>query len=313
MIKRVKLFGIVCILILLTTGQCFAGKPKIQVNGPKWTDVDGFMVFTANLDGVWHLFSWVKDSKENPVRLTHSSWDQRRPSVSPGRDLVAYSSTDGELFLMDLKTRASTPIKVDGFPGNWDQPSFSPNGKKLVCSYLRPGGKDRAELAVIDLESKRVEVIPLQYGPQSGPAWSPKDLLIAYVYGHCSAACERLIQEIWVTGFSTKSYRQLTLTNSNCTDLAWSSDGKKIAFSSDMSGNFDIWMVDVQSGKMTQVTRHPAMDESPAFSPDGKEIAFISTRTGKRAIWLKDLKTGKETQLRPFKDRDVEIKDLVWK
>jgi TolB protein len=312
MVKLFKLFAMVCVFILATS-ECFAAKSKDQSAGFESRDSDGIMVFTTNVDGVWDLFSWVKDSKGSPVRLTRSSWDQRRPSVSLGRDLVAYSTTDGELFVMDLKTKGSTPIKVDGYPGKWDQPSFSPNGKKLVCSYFRPEGKDRAELAVIDLESKRVELLLPQYGPQSGPAWSPKESLIAYVYGHCSAACERVIQEMWITAFSTKATRQLTLTNSNCTDLAWSPDGKKIAFSSDMSGNFDIWMVDVQSGKMTQVTRHPAMDESPAFSPDGKELAFISTRTGKRAIWLKDLKTGKETELRPFKDRDVEIKDLVWK
>ena len=56
----------------------------------------------------------------------------------------------------------------------------------------------------------------------------------------------------------------------------WSPDGTTIAFSSDRSGNYDIWVLDVASGQVTPVTKNPANDFLPTWSPDGREIAFVS-------------------------------------
>ncbi len=58
---------------------------------------------------------------------------------------------------------------------------------------------------------------------------------------------------------------------------AWSPDGKKIAFQSDRSGSWDIWVMDMDGNKVN-LTSHPATDLGPAWSPDGRKIAFASTR-----------------------------------
>ncbi len=60
---------------------------------------------------------------------------------------------------------------------------------------------------------------------------------------------------------------------------AWSPDGKKIAFQSDRSGSWDIWVMDMDGNKVN-LTSHPATDGGPAWSPDGSKIAFASTRGG---------------------------------
>ena len=54
----------------------------------------------------------------------------------------------------------------------------------------------------------------------------------------------------------------------------WSPDGSQIAFASDRHGNFDIFTIPSEGGKMTQVTTH-TNDETPwAFSPDAQQIYF---------------------------------------
>ncbi len=58
----------------------------------------------------------------------------------------------------------------------------------------------------------------------------------------------------------------------------YSPDGKKIAFQSNRTGNWDIFVMDVQSRGQLQLTKNPAQDEMPAFSPNSKVIAFSSTR-----------------------------------
>ena len=73
----------------------------------------------------------------------------------------------------------------------------------------------------------------------------------------------------------------------------WSPDGKSIAFSSDRSGNYDVWTLDVASGQVRQVTKDPANDFFPAWSPDGHEIAFVSNRTASPGVYATTL-DGKE-------------------
>ena len=60
----------------------------------------------------------------------------------------------------------------------------------------------------------------------------------------------------------------------------FSPDGQTIAYVSDRTGNFDIFLKQVSGGPDINLTNHPADDMQPAFSPDGKEIAFVSARSG---------------------------------
>lgn len=58
----------------------------------------------------------------------------------------------------------------------------------------------------------------------------------------------------------------------------WSPDGLKIAFSSDKNSTRDIFVLDLVSKELSQLTHHSADDDCPAWSPDGRWIAFQSNR-----------------------------------
>jgi serine/threonine protein kinase/Tol biopolymer transport system component len=58
-------------------------------------------------------------------------------------------------------------------------------------------------------------------------------------------------------------------------------DGQTIAYVSDRTGNFDIYLKQISGGPDINLTNHPADDMQPAVSPDGKQIAFVSSRSGK--------------------------------
>ena len=59
----------------------------------------------------------------------------------------------------------------------------------------------------------------------------------------------------------------------------FSPDGTLIAYVSDRTGNFDIFLKRVDGGPDLQLTTDPADDVQPAFSPDGSEIAFVAGRS----------------------------------
>jgi Tol biopolymer transport system component len=68
---------------------------------------------------------------------------------------------------------------------------------------------------------------------------------------------------------------------------AYSPDGERVIFTSNRSGNLDLWICDRASGAMHQVTDDAAQDWDPAWSPDGQRILWSSDReTGHMEIWM---------------------------
>jgi Tol biopolymer transport system component len=80
--------------------------------------------------------------------------------------------------------------------------------------------------------------------------------------------------------------RRLTSGNTRDRQPVYSPDGSRIAFSSNRSGNMDLWLLDVRSGALRQVTDDPAQDWDPGFTPDGKQLLWSSDRSGNLEIWI---------------------------
>jgi len=89
------------------------------------------------------------------------------------------------------------------------------------------------------------------------------------------------------------------LTRGNCTDRqpAFSPDGEWVIFSSDRSGNLDLWARSTKSGALRRLTDDPAQDWDPQFTPDGKSILWSSDRTGHFEIWKADADGGAPRQI----------------
>src|SRR5262249_42824535 len=57
--------------------------------------------------------------------------------------------------------------------------------------------------------------------------------------------------------------------------------------------DYNIWVLDVASGELRQLTRNRAEDYMPTWSPDDTQIAFASSRGG---LWTVDVGQGIERQ-----------------
>ena len=76
-------------------------------------------------------------------------------------------------------------------------------------------------------------------------------------------------------------------------DPTYSPDGQTIAYMSDRTGNFEIFLKQISGGPDINITNNLADDAQPAFSPDGKQIAFVSARSGTSSL----LYFGRDPQL----------------
>ena len=68
----------------------------------------------------------------------------------------------------------------------------------------------------------------------------------------------------------------LKLTDNSWEDTypVWSPDGKRIAFSANPEGNFDIFIMNSDGSEISAVTSFPQNELEPTWFPDGKQLAF---------------------------------------
>jgi Tol biopolymer transport system component len=73
----------------------------------------------------------------------------------------------------------------------------------------------------------------------------------------------------------------------------YSPDGKYIAFQSDRSGDFEIWIANSDGSSPRQLTRlHAKVSGYPRWSPDGKYIVFHSRPSGYANLYMINVETG---------------------
>ena len=82
-----------------------------------------------------------------------------------------------------------------------------------------------------------------------------------------------------------------------------------IAFTSNRSGNFDIYIIDTNGENLINLTSHAAEDYSPTWSPDGRFIAYVSERDGNPEIYVMELSTREQRRLTDHKATDL---DPAW-
>ena len=93
---------------------------------------------------------------------------------------------------------------------------------------------------------------------------------------------------------------------------SWSSDGKTVAFVSNLSGRNNLWLVPSEGGWPMQLTVSDQRQTSPTWSPDGKWIAYMSDYDGDEQwdIFLVSPKTGQVVNL--TNTREIAEESPTW-
>jgi Tol biopolymer transport system component len=93
--------------------------------------------------------------------------------------------------------------------------------------------------------------------------------------------------EVSLTGMGgDQETRALTRGQGRDRQPAYSPDGTRILFSSNRSGNVDLWIAERATGALRQLTDDPADDWDPAFTPDGEGVLWSSNRGGNMEVWM---------------------------
>lgn len=155
-------------------------------------------------------------------------------------------------------------------------PTWSADGSRITFVSNQ---KTSWQIFTIGLDGQNIQQMTNRSG-ESGPplnlAWSPDGQYLAFFDPG---------QGIYVMNIADRDLRQLIAVGPK-SDIAWSPDSRQIAFNAVWEGNSEIYLVDVDSGALHNLTNSPSHDESPQWSPDGRELAFESDRGGKMSLYL---------------------------
>ncbi|HEY4060134.1 MAG TPA: hypothetical protein VGM39_26150 [Kofleriaceae bacterium] len=177
---------------------------------------------------------------------------------------------DTSVVRIDLQSFVETPISngVDqDFNAEW-----SPDGSRIALirngtSVWTVSGNDGSDAHQITSGSDVLQYI----------AWSPDGTRVLYTDLQASPVA---IFSAAVEGSGSPA--RLNPAQDGRGPVHWSSDGSKIVFMSNRTGNLDVFVMDKDGGNQTNVTNRSGDDTSPIWSPDGADIALVY----QSSIWL---------------------------
>ncbi|MFZ0821414.1 MAG: DPP IV N-terminal domain-containing protein [Candidatus Acidiferrales bacterium] len=165
--------------------------------------------------------------------------------------------------------------------GTNSSPAWSPDGSKIMFMSGMQGNPD---LFVADANGSHPKRLTFSVGVNTSPAWNPKTgQEVVFVSDRAGAGHPQL----YTMNVDGTNIEKIPLEDAGyVVDPAWSPNGQLIAFSWQRpDGNYDIYVMDVSTHQLVQLTRDTGRNERPCWAPDGRHIVFASTRTGSWQIW----------------------------
>jgi len=230
---------------------------------------------------------WMMDyDGASQQQLTNLHSISLTPRWSPDGTRVAFTcyarsprgGTSAQICIHSLET--GKQLAFVRYSGTNSSPAWSPDGSKVIFMSSMHGDP---ELFIIDSTGGNLRRITYSAGADTSPAWNPRTgQQVAFVSDRGG------IPQLYLMNADGSNVEKLDLPDMGYViDPAWSPNGQLLAFSwRRPSGNYDIYVMDVATRQLVELTRDAGRNERPCWAPDGRHIVFESTRTGTRQIWI---------------------------
>jgi len=136
-------------------------------------------------------------------------------------------------------------------------------------------------LIALDAEVFRVTEFDDLAGEQETLAWSPDGRTLAV-----GSICTGRHVRIYLWDQITREVTPVTEDDYGASNPAFSPDGKWLAFSATRDGATDIFIYELATGAMINLTPGESKERHPAWSPDSQWIAYTSDASGNDDIWV---------------------------
>ena len=262
---------------------------------------DGKRIFIWSPDG--QKIQYVKNEDNSRVYLSNAdgSGERQLPfrggGLSADSKLITYhqrlSGDNFEIFTYAIETgEVRNVTNHDSFDAD---PSFSPDGKRIVFASSREGN---AEIYSINIDGTDLTRLTNHPGLDAHAAYSPDGTQIMF-----GSVRENENGDIYLMNADGSGIVKLfgwDKANETVGPGGWSTDGTKIVFYSDRNGNDDLYIVNAETVRPRLVHSDPDNDiRGFSFSPDAGKIVYsreMEDKTGELRMF--DSVSGRTSLIR---------------
>jgi Tol biopolymer transport system component len=160
-------------------------------------------------------------------------------------------------------------------------PAFSPQGDKIALITNKNNALSQV-IVINAITGKKIKTLVNSTGStnfeyfnilQPNISWSPDGQKIAF------SATAKGEQQLAIVDYNTRKINYIRFKKiDGIAGVAWSPDGKKILFAGHAGPFSDLFLYNLKSHKLTDLTNDVFTDQQPVWGPKGKKIYFISAR-----------------------------------
>lgn len=261
---------------------------------------------------------------------------EAQPTADPSPTrLLRFPATNGQTIvfsyagqLYTVPAEGGTARRLTDGPGYAIFPRFSADGTQLAFTaqydgntevYVMPAGGGTPKRLTISATLDRDDLAD-RMGPNN-IVFGWRNTAAEVVYRSRARSFNPFIGQLNTVGLDGDLPRQLPVPRGG--SVSFSPDDTKIAYNrifrefrtwKQYRGGMadDIWIFDLKSGALENITENPAQDIFPMWASNGR-IYFVSERTARANLFSYDLATKQTKQLTTFTDYDIKFPSLGGK
>jgi TolB protein len=148
------------------------------------------------------------------------------------------------------------------------------------------GRKTVKEVYMMDFDGKNVTQVTSHGGIVISPSLSQDGRYL--VYSLISNNAKKRNNDLYLMDMRTKDAQVISSKEGVNSGAIFLSGGKKIALTLTVSGNAEIYEMNLDTKELRKITNHFAADVDPSITADGNLMTFLSDRAGKAMIYTMD-------------------------
>jgi Tol biopolymer transport system component/DNA-binding winged helix-turn-helix (wHTH) protein len=261
---------------------------KINTYG-RFSHNGNFIAFSSLKDGSTDI--WIKQIMGGaPLRITHDEWEDWGPIWSFDDQQIAFcSARGGQVGIWSMPAFGGTPVLLTPLNYKVEMPelkSWSADATTIIY-------KSDFNLFALDVRTKESTPLTSFYSLRDQPrslSISPDGKQIAYIESQNGQV------GIWTSLRDGSDARLIISDSADKQQLHWHPNGAQLLYTSRLTGTHQIYLADLKSNAIAQITSDDHDHLGCDISYDGSKILDIHSKD-EADIWGVRLDSGEEAEL----------------